>query len=63
ASLVDEEVRELLNSLQDKGEQLLKKHRKALDALAHALEEHETLESDEVGEVLKGLVPDGNRSH
>ncbi|TVM05058.1 MAG: ATP-dependent zinc metalloprotease FtsH [Halomonas sp.] len=63
ASLVDEEIRELLNSLQDKGEQLLKKHRKALDALAHALEEHETLESDEVGEVLKGLVPDGKRSH
>ncbi|WP_404417629.1 ATP-dependent zinc metalloprotease FtsH [Vreelandella aquamarina] len=63
ASLVDEEIRELLNSLQDKGEQLLKKHRKALDALAHALEEHETLESDEVGQVLKGLVPDGKRSH
>ncbi|XGA81552.1 ATP-dependent zinc metalloprotease FtsH [Halomonas sp. CH40] len=61
ASLVDEEVRELLNSLQDKGEQLLKKHRKALDALAHALEEHETLESDEVGEILKGLVADGTK--
>lgn len=58
ASLVDEEVRELLNSLQDRGRKLLKEHRDALDALAQALEERETLETDEVREVLDGRVPE-----
>ncbi|MYL23091.1 ATP-dependent zinc metalloprotease FtsH [Halomonas alkaliantarctica] len=56
ASLVDEEIRELLNSLEDRGRKLLKENRKALDALASALEERETLETDEIREVLKDLV-------
>lgn len=58
ASLVDEEIRELLNSLEDRGRKLLKENRKALDALASALEKHETLETNEIRETLNGLVPE-----
>ncbi|WP_404419617.1 ATP-dependent zinc metalloprotease FtsH [Marinospirillum sp.] len=58
ASLVDEEIRKLLNSLEDRGRKLLNENRKALDALASALEERETLESDEIHETLTGLVPE-----
>lgn len=60
ASLVDEEVRELLNHLEDRGRQLLKENRRALDALASALEERETLETSEIREVLKNLVSESD---
>ncbi|GEN27638.1 ATP-dependent zinc metalloprotease FtsH [Halovibrio variabilis] len=60
ASLVDEEVRELLNRLEDRGRQLLEENRKALDALASALEERETLETSEIREVLESLVSESD---
>lgn len=60
ASLVDEEVRELLNHLEDRGRKLLKENRQALDALASALEERETLETSEIHEVLQSLVSEND---
>ncbi|WP_218118579.1 ATP-dependent zinc metalloprotease FtsH [Billgrantia gudaonensis] len=56
AGLVDEEVRELLSGLESHGRALLEKHREALDALAEALESRETLEIEEIREVLEGHV-------
>ncbi len=56
ASLVDEEVRELLTDLESRGRELLERHRDALDALAAALESRETLEIEEVRDVLEGHV-------
>ena len=60
ASLVDEEVRELLNRLEDRGRKLLEENRQALDALASALKERETLETSEISEVLQGLVSESD---
>ncbi len=57
ASLVDEEVRELLTELESRGRELLETHREALDALAAALEAHETLEIEEIRELLAGHAP------
>ncbi len=52
-----EEVRELLTELESRGRELLETHREALDALAAALEAHETLEIEEIRELLAGHAP------
>ncbi|NIC04921.1 ATP-dependent zinc metalloprotease FtsH [Billgrantia bachuensis] len=57
AGLVDEEVRRLLIEQEAHGRKLLETHREALDTLARALEERETLDADEIRELLDGLVP------
>ncbi len=52
AGLVDEEIQRLLTDLEARGRELLEEHRSDLDALASALEEHETLEAEAVRELL-----------
>ncbi|MWJ27871.1 ATP-dependent zinc metalloprotease FtsH [Halomonas sp. ZH2S] len=52
ANLVDEEIRGLLQEVEEHGRELLKQHRKALDALASALEKHETLDAEKIHEIL-----------
>ncbi|MCH4564556.1 ATP-dependent zinc metalloprotease FtsH [Halomonas sp. EGI 63088] len=52
ANLVDDEVRRLLIGLETRGRELLERHREALDALASALEAHETLEAT----TIRGLL-------
>ena len=47
ARLVDDEVRRLVDEALDEVRDLLIEHRDALDALAEALLEHETLDTDE----------------
>ncbi|EWH03334.1 ATP-dependent zinc metalloprotease FtsH [Halomonas sp. BC04] len=59
AGLVDEEIQRLLIELEAHGRRLLERYREALDALAQALEKRETLDADEIREVLDGLVPGG----
>ncbi len=54
AGLVDEEIRRLLMELEARGRQLLEQHRAELDRLAAALESRETLEGEEIREVLEG---------
>jgi cell division protease FtsH len=48
ATLVDAEIREILHRALETSTQLIEAHRPALDALATALLEHETLEEDEI---------------
>jgi cell division protease FtsH len=48
ATLVDAEVQQILQQAHDSGMQLLQHHRPALDALAAALLERETLEEDDI---------------
>ena len=48
ATLVDAEVRRILQQAHDCGEDLLRQHRSALDALAKALIDKETLEENEI---------------
>ncbi|AMD02271.1 ATP-dependent zinc metalloprotease FtsH [Halomonas chromatireducens] len=59
AGLVDEEVQRLLMELEAHGRRHLERNREALVALAEALEKRETLDADEIREVLDGLVPGG----
>ncbi|GAA0638101.1 ATP-dependent zinc metalloprotease FtsH [Halomonas beimenensis] len=53
ASLVDEEIRRLLTDVEARGREQLERHRGALDALAEALERRETLEAEEIHELLE----------
>ncbi|WP_440997007.1 ATP-dependent zinc metalloprotease FtsH [Arhodomonas sp. SL1] len=53
AELVDEEVRRVLQEAERRTEELLTEHRDGLDRLATAVLERETLDADEIGEVLE----------
>lgn len=54
AGLLDDEIRRLLTELEHRGRQLLEQHRPELDRLAEALAVRETLEGEELREVLEG---------
>jgi cell division protease FtsH len=51
AQVIDEEVRKIIDESRDEAMRLLREHRAALDALAQALLERETLNEDEILEV------------
>ncbi|VFQ77637.1 unnamed protein product [Cuscuta campestris] len=51
-SRIDAEVAKLLREAYDRVKVLLKKHEKALHALARALLEHETLKAEEIKQIL-----------
>ena len=53
AAAIDEEIRSLLKDIEDRARKLLEDNRDSLDALAEALAEDETLESDRVREIIK----------
>jgi cell division protease FtsH len=52
---IDSEVRRLIDEAHDEALDLLEKNREKLDALAEALMERETLDRDEVAEILDGV--------
>lgn len=52
AQLVDEEVRNLVRTLEQRAEKLLSEHQERLRALAHRLLEREVLEADEIGSIV-----------
>jgi cell division protease FtsH len=54
AAIIDEEIQELLKDIESKARKLLEDHRDKLDALAEAVAERETLESEEVRELVGG---------
>ncbi|WP_445000465.1 ATP-dependent zinc metalloprotease FtsH [Halomonas mongoliensis] len=54
AGLLDDEIRRLLTELEVRGRRLLEQHRGELDRLAEALAALETLEGEEIREVLEG---------
>ena len=53
AAAIDEEIRSLLKDIEDQARKLLEDNRDSLDALAEALAEDETLESDRVREIIE----------
>jgi len=57
AQRVDREVKRLILSAQDEAIRILTERRSALEALAKALLEHETLDGDEVDRVIGGMQP------
>ncbi len=52
ASVIDEEVRYLINQAHEEARTILTTHSDALDRIADALIENETLDGDEVREIL-----------
>jgi cell division protease FtsH len=52
ARLIDEEIQNLMQSMEQKAQRILEQHRDKLDILATALLEHETLELQEVNRLL-----------
>ncbi|NDY96814.1 ATP-dependent zinc metalloprotease FtsH [Wenzhouxiangella limi] len=52
AAMIDEEIQALLKDIESGARELLEKHRDTLDALAEAVAENETLESEAVREIL-----------
>jgi cell division protease FtsH len=52
---IDSEVRRLIDEAHDEALDVLKKNRRKLDVLAEALIERETLDKDEVAEILGGV--------
>jgi cell division protease FtsH len=57
AARIDEEVQALLHDAHAEARRLLSVHRAALDRLVAGLLEHETLQADEVAEILAGVAP------
>jgi len=52
ARVIDEEVQRILTDQEDRCRKLLTDHRNALDLIARALLEHETISGDEVGRLI-----------
>jgi cell division protease FtsH len=52
AAAIDEEIQTLLRDIERRARELLEQHRDGLEALAEALQDDETLEADEVREIL-----------
>lgn len=61
ARLIDEEIRDIIREAEAKAEEILKSHREQLDTLAQALSEHETLEKEEIDQLL-GSADAGSRA-
>jgi ATP-dependent Zn protease len=58
----DEEQARLTDEAFEEALRLLQKHRPALDRIALALLDKETLDKDELGELLKGVEPESRSS-
>jgi cell division protease FtsH len=59
AQIIDEEVSQLLRDAADRATKLLQQHRDKLDALAHKLEETETLDDAEIENLIGPSVHQG----
>ena len=59
AAAIDEEVKKIIEGSHKKAEEIISKHRKALDAIAAQLIEVETIERDEFEKILiaHGIIP------
>lgn len=58
AAIIDEEVRDIVESSLAKARELLKTHKKLLDNMARLLIEHETIFTEEVDMVMAGKDPE-----
>ncbi len=57
-NIIDAEVERLLVEQQERTRRILGEHRDAVEAVAHALIEHETLSGDAVAAIVSQLDPD-----
>jgi len=59
AEEIDHEVERMVKAAEEYAYDLLAKNRKALEAIAHALVERETLDSDDLQAILEGAGLEG----
>ena len=55
--MIDEEVLEILNSSYDRAKSILKTYREALESLAQTLLEKETIDGENVLQVMQEFAP------
>ncbi len=59
ARIIDQEIKKIITEMEEVAEKNLTAHKKELQALAEALIENETLEKEEVDEILKSFTQEG----
>ncbi|MEX6504241.1 ATP-dependent zinc metalloprotease FtsH [Pseudomonas zhanjiangensis] len=57
AKLIDQEVRSIIDSCYATAKRLLEENRDKLDAMAEALIKYETIDSDQIEDIMNGRVP------
>ncbi len=57
AHVIDEEIRSIIDRNYDRAEKMLKKNVKKLHAMADALIKYETIDSDQINDIMAGKVP------
>jgi cell division protease FtsH len=57
AHVIDEEIRSIIDRNYDRAEKMLKKNIKKLHAMAEALIKYETIDSDQIDDIMAGKVP------
>ncbi|HSG88672.1 MAG TPA: ATP-dependent zinc metalloprotease FtsH [Pseudomonadales bacterium] len=57
ARLIDEEVRRIIDDCYDRAQKILKENEDKLYLMAEALIEFETLDSDQIGDIMEGMPP------
>ena len=57
AILIDQEIRELITTGYDRARTILEENRKELDAMAEALMKYETIDQDQIADIMSGRPP------
>ncbi len=57
AKLIDQEVRSIIDECYGTAKQLLQENRDKLDAMAQALMKYETIDAEQIEDIMNGLVP------
>ncbi len=61
AAAIDQEIHDIVSSSYSRAKEILEENRPALDRIAQALLERETLEGEDMEELLEGMAGDGGR--
>ncbi len=57
ARSIDKEVRQIIDSCYNKATEILTEHRDKLDTMAEALMQYETIDSDQIDDIMEGRTP------
>ena len=57
AHIIDEEIRNIINRNYERAERLLKEHMDKLNNMADALIKYETIDQDQIGDIMGGKTP------
>ncbi|MBV1879940.1 MAG: ATP-dependent zinc metalloprotease FtsH [Pseudomonadales bacterium] len=62
ARLIDEEVRAIVDECYTRAKLVLEEHREKLDSMANALLDYETIDKDQIDDIMAGRVPNPPKS-